>query len=98
MDDFLSNDCVSFPLMVKKIVEDRYEYCCPTISFVSENNLHIRSSSFLRGVPRFLIQVDETLDFTAYHMGIKVTILSLSRNNVSALKSWSALEEVVSLL
>ena len=96
MEEFLKIDRVTFPTMVKRVVEEKREFCCPTISFVSGNLLYIQSDKFCGGVPMFIVEVEETMRFSAFHMGIKVLIPSLSKNEIRIFKSWSAVEETVS--
>ena len=43
MEEFLKIDRVTFPTMVKRVVEEKRDFCCPTISYVSGNLLYVQS-------------------------------------------------------
>ena len=47
------------------------------------------------GVPRFVLQIEETLHFKGFHMGIAVSVPFINRNRINLLNSWSAIEEIV---
>ena len=96
MEELIKLDRVTFPIVVKGVVEEKREFCCPTISYVSGNLLYIQSDKFSDGVPRFLVEVEESMKFSAFHMGIKIIIPSLSKNEICVFKTWSAVEEKVS--
>ena len=50
------------------------------------------------GVPRFVLQIDETLYFKAFHMGIAVSVPFIIKNRINLLNSWSVIEETVRYL
>ena len=56
---------------------------------------YIQSTKFESGVPNFLLQVFETLNYKAYHMGINCVIGTLSNNLITVLDRWSRLEATV---
>ena len=98
INDFRTRDQVTFPDMIHRVVEQKYEFCCPTISYRAGAKLHIQSEHFSGGVPKFLIQIEESMKFTSFHMGIRVTISSLIKNSIYAFKSLSTVEEAVRFL
>ena len=45
-----------------------------------------------------MLQIEETLHFKTFHMGIRVNIPSITKNRISILNSWSAIEEIIRYL
>ena len=50
------------------------------------------------GIPRFAVEIQESLKFTAYHKGVLCTVTTLSRINTRKITCWSSLEEAVRFL
>ena len=50
------------------------------------------------GVPRFVLQIEETLHFKVFHMGIAVSAPFVIKNVINILISCSAIEETVRYL
>ena len=91
---FNQRDKVSFSEIIARTTGKHNAFCCPTTSFVNGALLRIQSQEFSEGVPKFLVCIEETLNFDCYHMGIKINIPCIAKNRITTL-TWSALEEVV---
>ena len=69
MISFMNKDRISHLKMVEHVIDDKHHYCCSTVLYISDSNLHIQSDTYLGGVPRFLIKIEDTMRFTTFHMG-----------------------------
>ena len=69
MISFMNKDRISHLKMVEHVIDDKRHYCCSTFLYISDSNLHIQSDTYLGGVPRFLIKIEDTMRFTTFHMG-----------------------------
>ena len=49
MEEFLLNDRIKFPTLVERVLDEKTRFTCPTISYMSDNCLHIQASSFQGG-------------------------------------------------
>ena len=54
--------------------------------------------NFSEGVPKFLLVIDESLEFKTFHIGIRVSISCVVKNNIRFLNSWYAIGEIVTCL
>ena len=98
MDAFMDNDKVSYEDIVDRVVKNRYEFRCPTVAYENDDHVFIQSTSFSEGVPKFVVDIKNTLEFKSFHMGIKVTISCIIKNNIRILNPFSAIEELISSL
>ena len=83
MDQFTQEDNVIFGDIVDRVTTKRDLFCCSTkastedvcstIAYMDNSCVYIQSTSF-SGVPKFVIEIEETLKFKCFHMGIKVNI------------------------
>ena len=62
------------------------------------NTLFVQSLEFCNGVPNFLIKISESLKFETFHLGVKCSVTSLSKNRITKLDKWSKLEEALRFL
>ena len=102
MISLMNKDRVSYLKMVERVIDDKHQFCCSTVSYISNSILHIQSDTYLGGVPRFLIKIEDTMRFTTFHMGKNKFSLknnfSLRKNKICVLVSWSGLEKTVRYL
>ena len=93
----MNKDRISHLKMVEHVIDDKHHYCCSTVLYISDSNLHIQSDTYLGGVPRFLIKIEDTMRFTTFHMGknnfSQKYNFSLRKNKICVLVLWSALEK-----
>ena len=87
-----------FGNIVNRVATKRDLFCCPTIAYLDDSRVYIQSTSFSEGVPKFVNEIEETLTFKCFHMGIKVNVPCIVKNRISILKSWSAIVETVNYL
>lgn len=98
MDQFLQEDKVVFGNIVDRVATKPDLFHCSTIAYTNDSRVYIQSTSFSEGVPRFVIEVTETLEFKCFHLGINVTVPCIVKNRISFLKSWSAIVAAVNYL
>ena len=58
----------------------------------------VQSKILDNGVPRFVLGIQDSLKFTAYHKAVLCIVTTLSRNRIRKLSCWSSLEEAVRFL
>ena len=71
IDQFVKQDKDLFGNRVNRVRTQRDSFCCPTIAYLDDSRVYIQSTSFSEGVPKFVIEIEETLTFKCFHMGIK---------------------------
>ena len=104
MIEFLEKDKIkSFDDLSERMVQKK-DIEFNNINIVSyqigSETLIIQSFEFAEksGIPLFMLKVKNNLSFEAYHIGIKCTIKSLSKNRVTILDTLSKLQEDVRYL
>ncbi|XP_076437845.1 uncharacterized protein LOC143277020 [Babylonia areolata] len=65
---------------------------------MDETVLHIQARKFVNGIPLFVTRIAQDQSFETFHLGVKCTVTTLSKNRITALKTWSALEESIRFL
>ena len=95
LDAFRKSDQVSFNDIKERVSSKSHEFCCPVTSYISNQAFFIQSLDMSEGVPRFVLQIDDTLQFKAFHM---VSIPCSAKNRTGHLNSWSAIEETIRYL
>ena len=54
--------------------------------------------NFVYGIPTFVLRVHADMTFEAYHLGVRIFVPTLTKNRITKLQSWSALEETIRYL
>ena len=72
MSMFLQRDRVTIKEISQRVCSDSQPFCCPTTAYKDGDTLLIQSKARSQGVPRFVVEIEENLKFTAFHMGIRV--------------------------
>ena len=90
---FQERDNVTFSVMKDTLLANTKDLPVPVISFMDCEILHIQSRKFLSGVPMFMTRIFSDQMFENFHAGVRCTTTSLSKNRITKLKTWSALEE-----
>ena len=88
-------DRVDYAKVVKRVIDEKFEFKCGTVSFVKDDSLFILSDDLSFGVPRFVVKVNENLKFSCFHLVVQISIPSLTKNRITILNSWFAIEEVI---
>lgn len=97
-DEFLKRDNVSFGEMKEKLLANERDLPVPVIAYMDGCVLHVQSKKCINGVPLFVVNICQDQSFENFHLGVRCAADSLSRNRITALKTWSALEENVRFL
>ena len=95
---FLASDNVTFCEMKDKLLTSERNLPAPVISYMDGDVLNVQSRKLLNGVPLFIIRISQDLSFENFHLGVKATASSLSKNRITALKTWSIFEENIRFL
>ena len=79
LQEFASSDTLTFGDILEKVVS--------RISGVTafegvRKSVIVQSTILDNGIPRFVLEIDESLKFTTYHKGVLCTVTTLSRNVV----------------
>ena len=96
LQEFASSDTLTFGDILEKVVS--------RISGVTAFEEEVRKSVIVQstildnGIPRFVLEIDESLKFTTYHKGVLCTVTTLSRNKIRKISCWSSIEEAVRFL
>ena len=64
------------------------------MSFARNGNIYLQSTSYFN----FLVIISESLKFESFHCGVKIYVPSLSKNRITKIDRWSALDEVLRYL
>ena len=91
-------DKVDYASVVKRVIDDKFEFKCGTIFFVKDDSLLIQSEDLLFGVSRFKVKANENLNFSCFHLEVDILISSLTKNRITILNSWSAIDVVIDRL
>lgn len=95
---FLLSDTVTFHDLQEQLLSNKKELSIPMIAFMDSGILNIQSKKYFNGVPLFLVKIFEDQTFENLHLGVRCTAASLSKNRITTLKTWSALEENIRYL
>ena len=95
---FLKSDNISFNELKEKLLACERDLSVPVIAFMDSDTLNIQSRKFMNGVPIFVVHISPDQRFENFHLGVRCTADSLSRNKITTLKTWSALEENIRYL
>ena len=99
MAAFQEMDKVDHAKVLERVIVEKFEFKCGAVSFVKDDSLFIQSGDFSFGVPRFVAKVNENLKFSCFHLGVQISIPSLTKNRITTLNSsWSAIEKVIDYL
>ena len=83
MDCFREMDKVSYNDIVDREVIKNHNFRCPVV---------VQSVNFSESAPIFFIVINESLEFKTFHMGRRVSIYCIVKNNIRFLNSWSGIE------
>ena len=99
LDFFREMDKVSYNYIVERVAIKIHNFRCLVVAFCNDNSSNLQSVNFSEVVPNFLLVINESLEFKPFHMGIRVSISCVVKNNIRLLNnSWSAIEEIVTSL
>ena len=70
----------------------------PITSFECNGNIYLQSTSYFNGIPNFLVIIMESLKFETFHCGVKIYVPTLSKNRITKIDRWSAIDEVLRYL
>ena len=95
---FLTSDNVTFADMKDKLLANERDLPAPVVVFMDSGVLVVQSREFVDGIPLFVVRISENQHFENFHLGVRCTAASLSKNKITTLKTWSALEENIRFL
>ena len=95
LDSFRYMDRVSYNDIFDMEVIKKHNFRCPVVAFCNDNSLNLQSVIFSEGASKFLLAINESLEFKTFHMSIRVSNSCVIKNNIRPLNSWSAIEEIV---
>jgi len=98
LPDFVCDDDASFCEMKGKLLANDRNLPAPVFSFMDGEILHLQSTKLVNGVPAFITRISPDQTFESFHLGVRCTVLSLSKNRITQLKTWSSLEENIRYL
>ena len=98
LDEYRKSDQATFSDIKERASNKGLSFGCPTTFCETNGAFLIQSLDMSEGVPRFVLQIEETLHFKAFHMGIAVSVPFIIKNRINLLNSWSAIEETVRYL
>ena len=73
---FLEFDRVNIEDISERVCSNSELFCCPTTAYKDDELLVIQSKARSQGIPRFMVEIQQDLKFTAFHMGIKVRLVN----------------------
>ena len=94
----MKSDNTTFSELKEKLLASDRDLPVPVIAFMDSDTLRLQSRKFMNGVPMFVIQIYPDQRFVNFHLGVRCTAASLSKNRITTLKTWSALEENIRYL
>ena len=92
---FLEQDTLAFADLRKQLKDEKESFSCSTTVYLSSSSLCIQSSELSGCVPKFIIKIEDTLKFETFHMGVRIPIPWLYKNNITQLQSRSTIEKLV---
>ena len=95
---FREQNTLAFADLRKRLIDEKESFSCSTAVYLSSSSLCIQWSELSGGVIKFIIKIDDTLKFETFHMGARISIPWLYKNNIMQLQFWSTLEELVRYL
>ena len=95
MAALLEMDKIDYAKVVLRVIGEKFESKCGTISFVNYDSLFIESDDLLFGVSRIVVKVNQNLTSSCFHLGIQMPIPSLTKNRITILNSWYEIEKVI---
>ena len=98
LDSFSEMYKVSYNVIVDRVVIKKYNFRCPVVAFCNDISINFQFVDFSEVVPKNLFVINEPLEFKTSHMGIRVSISCVVKNNIRFLNSWSAIEKIVTCL
>ena len=94
LDKFLAADKIDWEI-VCQLPSHVQRFKIPVTSYAVDGEQWVQSNEFISGIPRFSFKIAKDLTYVAYHIGVKCTVSSLSRNRMYKLNTWSRIEEVI---
>ena len=79
----------------KTCISNRHEFRSPTVAYNYDTSLYIQSVVFSEGVPKFILEIQQSLNFKTFHMGINVSVHFIVKDKIRILNSCSAIDEIV---
>ena len=80
--------------IVKRVISNRHEFRSPIVAYNYDTSLYIQSVVLSDGVPRFILEIEQSLNFKSFHEEIKVSVPLIVRDKIRILNSWSEIEEI----
>ena len=95
IDAFAAHDSLTYDNIIEKVPN-----IAGLVAFeeLSGNSIIVQSKEMDGGIPRFSIEIQRSLKFSAYHMGVLTCIKTLSSNRIRKLSCLSSLQEAVQYL
>lgn len=100
LEEFLAKDKVTFSTLKDELICKQRKLQQAVLAFLAPENkeMVIKSFQYKSGIPMFTIKLYEDLRFEAYHYGIKCHVSALASNRITAVSSWSILDEIIRFL
>ena len=98
IDEFTRQDRIDFKVISHRVVDEKYSFSSRTTAFKTDTSIVIQSTNFVYGVPTFVLRVHADMTLEAYHLGVRIFVPTLTKNRITKLQSWSALEETIRYL
>ena len=98
MNVFQEQDRMNYSDTVKRVISNRHEFRSPTVAYNYDTSLYIQSVVLSEGVPKFILEIEQSLNFKTFHMGRKVSVPFIVKNKIRILNSWPAIEEIITQL
>ena len=95
---FLMSDNVTFCELKDKLLASERDLPVSVIAYMDSDVLNVQSKILLNGVPLFNVRISKDQSFENFHLGVRCTVSSLSKNKITTLKTWSGLEENIRFL
>ena len=76
LDSFREMDRVSYNDIVDKVVIKKHNFRCPVVAFCNDISSNLRSVNFSEGLPKFLLVINESLEFKPSTWAIRFSIFS----------------------
>ena len=98
LEEFDRQDIVSFQSLTDDLLQNKRTFHTPVVSYISDGNLHVQSTTLHNGVAAFLVIIEDSLKFSAFYHGVRFYVASLTANRITTVQRWSTLEEVLRFL
>ena len=89
---YKQEDEADFSKMKTELINGNRTLASPVIVYMDDETLCVQSKKMCNGIPLFIVRISKDQKFENYHLGVKVTTPSLSKNKITVLKCWSAFD------